>query len=148
MVGWLFVCAFFLRKKTWNIKLTLRKIDVNYDKNTMQRLPEDTENQLVSFDLADFFDGKNLEMSELDAEDIPDNILSEIILDPTLQNTEKFETSDTNSPHGKLLKPRSRSNENRFKAVDDKQIDTIAGKTCKKTTHKQTDWGVKVLKGE
>ena len=114
----------------------------------MQRLPEDTENQLVSFDLADFFDGKNLEMSELDAEDIPDNILSEIILDPTLQNTEKFETSETNSPHGKVLKPRSRSNENRFKAVDDKQIDTIARKTCKKTTHKQTDWGVKVLKGE
>ena len=40
------------------------------------------------------------------------------------------------------IRPRQCSNENRFKSLDTEEIDDIGGKTCKKTTHKQTEWGI------
>ena len=36
---------------------------------------------------------------------------------------------------------------NQPKMITKEEVDTIASKTCKKTTHKQMEWGIKVFKG-
>ena len=35
----------------------------------------------------------------------------------------------------------------RFKAIEKEQVDEIASKSCKKKTHKQIAWGVKIFRG-
>ena len=37
-------------------------------------------------------------------------------------------------------------NSARFRAINKEQVDEIATKSCKKKTHKQTTWGVKVFR--
>ena len=114
----------------------------------MDRLQTDNKDVTVSFNLNELFGENDLQISEIDSQDFPDNILSEIILDPTIINAQKMNESECPLPQSKQVRSRSWLNENRFKAVDIKEIDDIAGKIYKKTTHKQTDWGVKVFRDQ
>ena len=70
-------------------------------------------------------------MSELDAEHIPDNILSEIILDLSIQNAYEAKESEPKwmqADTSVAIRPRQCSNENSFKSLDTEEIDDIGGK--------------------
>ena len=114
----------------------------------MEHLQQDKLEDPISFDLGTLFDENSENLTELNADDIPDNVLSEIIMDPSILNTEQSRNMQTlealNDP---MCTPKSNT-ENRFKNITKQQVDDITGKTCKKTTHKQTDWGIKVFKGK
>ena len=87
----------------------------------MERLPDTSKEPIVSFDLNEIFNQNTFEIDELDAEDIPDNILSEIILDPFLQNAIEVKENSCTSQADRsniVIQPKHSSNENRFKSVN------------------------------
>ena len=110
----------------------------------MECLPQNIDETHVSFDLNDIFVPDELNLSEINPDDIPDSVLSEIIVDEHFESECKSkETRSENETRSlKIL------NQNRFLQMESDQIDEIAGKTCKKKTHKQTEWGIKVFRGK
>ena len=121
----------------------------------MERLQSDKKRHLVTLDLREIFNDDDLQLEQLDTSDIPDNILSDI-LDSTI-NSEEQKSNKSEGEHESIRLDRSRSksdvyaivkkNQNRFKVITHKDVDEIAGKSVKKRTHKQTEWGIKVFRG-
>ena len=115
----------------------------------MQRLQQEDKENYVSFDLNEIFGTEEFNMTEIPSDEIPDDVLSEIILDEAIQN--EIKAKPMLPPQGNVAArstlTRTNSNEHRFASIENKDIDEIAGKTCKKKTHKQTEWGIKVFKG-
>ena len=120
----------------------------------MERLLENADERVVSFEIGDIFNDNSINFEEINTSEVTDSELSEIILDGNLLLQQNAMPSDTgNKDQNKAensdkITPNSTTpKQNRFKIVSNEEVDTIAGKTCKKAMHKQTDWGVKVLRG-
>ena len=117
----------------------------------MERLLADSDENVISFDLIGLFNEKNCKMEEIDADEIPDNVLSElfdkegnITLENAIQtepNSKSADKEDSQQSTGQNVKSY------RFKPIDKEEVDEIASKSCKKKTHKQTTWGVRIFKG-
>ena len=120
----------------------------------MQRLLDESDSGKLIIDLEQLFNENNVTMEQVDACEVPDDILSGILLDQniiTAQNTEQVSDlvteSDEQCAVSKPIHDKENANVKRFKAIEDNEVDSIANKSCKKRTHKQTTWGVKVFKG-
>ena len=87
---------------------------------------------------------------QIDSSEIPDNILCDI-LDQTANSLQQKPLESESSFIGADKTSRSSSTSktpSRFKVISKEDVDEIAGKSCKKRTHKQTEWGVKVFLNE
>ena len=109
----------------------------------MERLPDqNADENVVTFDLIDIFNESKTEMNQIDSKEIPDDILKDILDNPEVFQCKQFDASNEQDQT-----PRSRT-ANRFKNITKDYVDEIASKSCKKKTHKQTAWGVKVFRGK
>ena len=111
----------------------------------MQHLQHIADENKVIFDLNDIFNDSTVEMQQIESEEIPDEIIKDIL-------DEELSITSENSIQPKGLDPRSTcttpDSKKRFKFISKEGVDEIASKRCKKKTHKQTTWGVKVFRGE
>ena len=113
----------------------------------MQRLHKEADEIPITLNLSDIFDDFTMEMSEVDTQEVPDDILREILIAESSINSLLSETkSDGIVSHRSTPVSTPKSN-NRFKANSKKDVDDIASKSCTKKTQKQTTWGVKVFRG-
>ena len=121
----------------------------------MQRLLENENETPVSFDLNDIFPSDDYKMETINAEDIPDSILSELLMNEheifPSEVKQEDEAKNVTSPSRSLNESNTENNKistPRFRSVTKQKVDEIASKSVKKRTHKQTNWGVKVFKGQ
>ena len=115
----------------------------------MECLPNKADKNVISFEISDIFQGNDINMSELNEDDIPDNLLRDLLDDPETLREISNETVKE-PPQLDLCQQNTTtpSSKNRFKSVTKQDVDKIAGKSVTKKTHKQTTWGVKILRGE
>ena len=103
----------------------------------MERLHQ--EESVVSFDILDMLNESNNQMEEIDANELPDSVLQEILLNENIENESNANEvrpvislcEDAQPEEKKLQKPR-------FRYVTKTDVDQIASNSCKKKTHKQT----------
>ena len=118
----------------------------------MQHLLDGSNEPVISFEIGEIFDQNNSEMDVINAEDLPPDLFNEIFETEDVSNLENEKETNVADGSSDGHVPRSRQvkeniNSKRFKYVNEDQVDEIAGKSCKKKTHKQTTWGVKVFRG-
>ena len=101
---------------------------------------------VITFDISDILNKTVSEMEQIDPNDLPDEVLKDL-LD---SNDDIFPTEASEVEPNKVDKAEDRSTPLQLNCFqNDTKIDVaqIASKSCKKTTHKQTAWGVKVFRG-
>ena len=116
----------------------------------MERLQPDAEEHHVLFDLTNIFNESEITFEQIDTSDIPDNVLSDILNQAEREEQQKVNQSEAAisiARSNTLLDTPKQKISNRFKVVTQDDVDQIAGKSCKKRTHKQTEWGIKVFRG-
>ena len=118
----------------------------------MERLLAADPNETpVSFEIGDIIDNSNINMEELDSVDIPDSVLSAIILETNTDFEQNIEqVASKNIEDKKAIEKvyvKRRSKPRVHKLLNSNDVDEIAGKSCKKKTHRQTTWGVNVFRG-
>ena len=100
---------------------------------------EFADDNVISFKLGDIFQSNNVKFDEIKENELPDAVLADLI---------DGEDAIQSNPSGHLQVTDNNSTEPaRFQNLNDGEIDELALNTCKKKTHKQTIWGVKVLRG-
>ena len=105
---------------------------------------ETADDDVISFELGDIFKSNNIKFDEINENDVPDALLAEL-----LDHVQQGKDTIQENPTGHLLDAdQSGTEPNRFIDLTDGEIDDLALNTCKKKTHKQTNWGVKVLRGK
>ena len=116
----------------------------------MERLLDNFEEDAVTFDLNNIFNENETTFEQVDTSNIPDNVLKDLL--NTSFNNDGEIRDETATPQigersNTSLNAVNKKISNRFKVVTKETVDEIAGKSCKKRTHKQTEWGVKVFRG-
>ena len=124
----------------------------------MQRLFTSSQESHVSLDLNEIFEVDNYKMETIDASDIPDSILSAMLIDDhgifaqEIKEEIDIKTPSTpirsNNPINVNVTENKKTATPRFRSVTKEKVDEIASKSVQKRTHKQTNWGVKVFTGE
>ena len=112
----------------------------------MQRLLEQKEDVII-FDLNEIFTDQTVQMDEINSDDIPDEVLNQIIQDSEEITTEQAKTVLDLPEVERICNTKEIPNKNRFKFVCNDDVDKIASKSCTKKTDKQTMWGVKIFRG-
>ena len=112
----------------------------------MEHLQEDADENVVSFNLSDLFDDAEKTLQEIDSSDIPDKELVEVA-----NKIDAIKKEIQIGPGGDATRSTSAANSNaknsRFASLTNHNVDEIAEKSVKKTTLKQTSWGVKIFRG-
>ena len=112
----------------------------------MERLPADKN--VVSFDILDIFNENTTEMEQIDPNQLPDNVLQEILNNENFENENNVTEAKAQVSLEQDDSQGSEAKSNRFRPVTKTDVDDIASRSVKKKTHKQTVWGVKIFQGK
>ena len=115
-----------------------------------QRLLQHSDENVFLIDLPFINDGKNVQLTEKDTNDIPDQVLVELMANVTesdkKQNVASLqpETSSAMQICDKI----GPSKKKRFQVLSPQQVDEIATNTVVPKTGRQTKWGIEVFRGK
>ena len=104
----------------------------------------------ICFDLGINIEDLDIQISELDVSEIPDNILADVMVNFTQENTSLIENQSENKMAKQVpdVQPKKKSKKKRFAVLSPEEIDEIALNNHAPKTKKQTVWGVRVFRGK
>ena len=105
---------------------------------------QNTEEIPISFDIGINLNEDPIDLQEIDGENIPDAVLNELMDNVSKdfkENSPKEATNICTADDITENKPKH------FEVFSSEEIDEIVSSSVAKTTHRQTHWEVKVLRG-
>ena len=105
---------------------------------------QNTEELPISFDIGINFNEDSIDLQEIDGENIPDAVLNELMDNVSTDFKENSPREATNICTADNI---TKNKPKHFEVFTSEEIDEIGSSLVAKKTHRQTHWGVKVLRG-
>ena len=114
------------------------------DKHIMEHLLLPADEPVITFDLSKFLNENTTEMEQVDSDDIPDEVLKEL-LDNNEENFNDEASEMSNCSDAKTPNRSTPLQANHFRNITKSDVDDIATKSCKKNNTQTNCLGSKSL---